>query len=88
MIINITPAGVLESTIMYGIVHGVWLVGKKLGVITYKEVRAERNRIIHRHVKTGHETRLKQCPDDECTSLRSWEPPLALPVRPEIEPEL
>ena len=70
MIINITPAGVIESTIMYGIVHGVWTVAKRLGFAAYKEVRAERNRIIKRHVKAGHESRLKHCPDLVCLSLR------------------
>lgn len=70
MIINITPTGVIESTIMYGIVHGVWLLIKNFTKTAYKEARAERNRIIKRHVKTGHEGRLKHCIDEACLSLR------------------
>jgi hypothetical protein len=70
MIINITPAGVIESTIMYGVVHGIWLLLKKGAHAAYKEARAERNRIIHSHVKTGHEGRLKHCLDEACLSLR------------------
>jgi hypothetical protein len=70
MIINITPAGVIESTLMYGIVHGVWLLLKKIARAGYKELRAERDRIIHNHVKAGHEGRLKHCIDEACISLR------------------
>ena len=33
--------------------------------------RTERNKIIHRHVKTGHDSRLKQCTDFACASLRN-----------------
>ena len=74
MIINITPTGVLESTLMYGIVHGVWLVLKKFTKLAYDEARAERNRIIHSHVKSGHKGRLKHCIDDACASLRKPAP--------------
>lgn len=70
MIINITPTGVIESTLMYGIVHGIWLLAKRVTKAAYKEVRLERNRIIHNHVKTGHEGRLKHCIDEACLSLR------------------
>lgn len=34
------------------------------------ELRKERNRIIHKHVKTGHLGRLKHCADRDCFSLR------------------
>jgi hypothetical protein len=70
MIINITPAGVVESTIMYGVVHTFWMLIKKLGGFTYKEVRIERNKIIGHHVKAGHKSRLKHCPDLICLKLR------------------
>lgn len=80
MIINITPTGVIESTVMYGIVHGIWIVGKRLGAAAYKEARAERNRIIHNHVKTGHEGRLKHCIDEACLSLRK-------PIHQQQEPQ-
>lgn len=70
MIINVTPTGVLESTIMYGIVHAIWSGVKIVFKIGIKEARAERNRIIKRHVKGGHEDRLKHCIDEGCFSLR------------------
>lgn len=70
MIINITPAGVIESTIMYGVVHGIWLIIKRGAKEAYREARKERNRIIRHHVKTGHEGRLKHCIDEACLSLR------------------
>lgn len=81
MIINITPAGVIESTLMYGIVHGVWLLLKKIGKTAYKEVRAERDRIIHNHVKSGHEGRLKHCIDEACLSLRKPVPAQQEPIQ-------
>lgn len=70
MIINITPTGVLESTIMYGVVHAIWKGIKWCASAAYREARKERNRIIHNHVKTGHEGRLKHCIDEACLSLR------------------
>lgn len=70
MIINVTPTGVVESTIMYGIVHAIWSGVKIVFKLGVKEVRAERNRIIHNHVKAGHEGRLKHCIDEACLSLR------------------
>lgn len=85
MIINITATGVIESTIMYGVVHGIWLgikwfIGRAEKELK-KEVRRERNRIIHSHVKTGHGGRLKHCVDEACLSLRrrAQEPATELP---------
>ena len=74
MIINITPAGVIESTLMYGIVHGVWLIIKRLGKEAYREARIERDKIIHAHVKAGHKSRLKHCVDDACINLQTLGP--------------
>jgi hypothetical protein len=82
MIINITAATVVESTLMYGIVHGIWLLIKNAAKTAYKEARRERNRIIRAHVKAGHESRLKHCIDDACLTLRK-----PVPVR-QTEPEL
>lgn len=66
----LTTNTIIESTITYGIVHVIWvglhLVSKKI----YAETRKERNRIIHNHVETGHQGRLKHCLDEACTSLR------------------
>lgn len=81
MIINITAATVIESTIMYGLVHGIWLLIKNAAKTAYKEARRERNRIIRAHVKAGHESRLKHCVDEACFSLRT-------PVPAQVEPEL
>lgn len=90
MSINITPVGVIESTIMYGIVHAIWLAIKwfagRLKKEAKKAARRERNRIIHRHVKTGHEGRLKHCDDNDCTNLRSSAPPLT--QAEQVPPEL
>lgn len=74
MIINITPAGIIESTIMYGVVHGIWLLLKGGAKSAYREARRERNKIIKRHVKAGHESRLKHCVDELCFSLRKPAP--------------
>lgn len=70
---NITPLNVLESTLMYGIVHSIWKILKYLFNKAEKETRAERNRIIQRHVKAGHKGRLKECLDEACLSLRTPE---------------
>lgn len=71
MVINITPINVIESTIMYGIVHGIWVILKMVYRKLEREARSERNRIIKRHVKAGHGDRLKLCPDPDCLSLRN-----------------
>lgn len=55
---------------MYGVVHGIWSGFKWAFRRLEKEVRAERDRIIHNHVKAGHEGRLKHCIDEACISLR------------------
>jgi hypothetical protein len=81
MTINITPVGVIESTLMYGIVHAIWIVIKWFGKRLEKEVRQERNQIIKTHVKTGHEGRLKHCVDEACISLRR---PVQSPVPPQV----
>jgi hypothetical protein len=89
MIINITPAGVIESTVMYGVVHGIWLGIKwfihRAEKELKKEMRRERNRIIHNHVKTGHEGRLKHCVDEACLKLRR--PVQPLPEQPGLHTE-
>lgn len=78
MIINIPPHIILESTVIYGIVHLIWYCIKTifnwLQHELREEVRQERNRIINRHVKTGHDSRLKHCLDSECSSLQNLEP--------------
>lgn len=70
MIINLSATAIVEAILMYGIVHGAWVVLRKVGLLAYKEARAERNKIIHNHVKTGHKDRLKLCLDEACISLR------------------
>lgn len=76
MIINITPTGVVESTIMYGVVHAIWSGAKIIFRQAEKEMRLERNRIIHRHVKSGHKGHPLHCFDDVCLSLRKPGQPL------------
>lgn len=71
MIINISAATVIESTLMYGIVHGIWLLIRKVSKEAYKRARTQRDHIIRMHVKGGHEGRLKHCVDDACASLRT-----------------
>lgn len=78
----ITPEAIVEQTLMYSIVHGIIMfiihILKKLR----KEVRKQRNHIIERHVKAGHEGRLKHCVDIHCASLQSQQPvPLVQPVQ-------
>jgi hypothetical protein len=69
------------------------IVGTELVFILYipkrmvsqldREFRKERNRIIHRHVKSGHSDRLKQCADQDCSSLRR-QGPQQLGYQPEM----
>jgi hypothetical protein len=73
MIINLTAGGVLESTIMYGVVHGIWVGIRWITNRSAAELRRERNRIIHHHVKNGHDDRLKHCKADACIKLRKSE---------------
>jgi hypothetical protein len=87
MVINITPGGVIESTIMYGVVHGIWQIIKKMSRAALVEARRERNRIIHMHVKTGHEGRLKHCVDEACASLRKPAPVQHLELPEELHTE-
>jgi hypothetical protein len=61
---------------MYGIVHGIWSCSKIVMKKLESEARKERNRIIHKHVKTGHWGRLKHCLDVDCSSLQSSLPEL------------
>lgn len=70
---NITPLGVIESTLMYGIVHTIWKIIKYFANRLERETRAERNRIIQWHVKGGHNGRLKSCTDPQCLRLRTPE---------------
>lgn len=55
---------------MYGIVHTIWKIIKFAVNNLEKETRAERDRIIHRHVKAGHKGRLKNCLDETCLRLQ------------------
>lgn len=81
MVVNITPGAIIESTIIYGIVHGIWTCIKICLKKVEDEARRERNRIIRHHVKTGHNRRFKHCLDGECSSLRN----LGLPGQPELQ---
>lgn len=88
MVLNITTTGIVESTIIFGIVHTIWLVIKYVAKVVWKlvvdEVRRERNRIIKHHVKAGHDSPLKHCMDVACASLRSPQPVQPLVVQPEV----
>lgn len=91
MTINITPTGVLENAIMFGLVHGIWWVIKLVSDKGKKELRKElrkfkrelrkrRNEIIDNHVKADHEGRLKDCVDEACISLRKPGLPQSVPL--------
>jgi hypothetical protein len=71
MVVNITPGAIIESTIIYGIVHGIWSCIKVCLKKAEDEARRERNRIIKHHVKTGHSSRFKHCLDGNCSSLQN-----------------
>lgn len=60
--INITGTGVVESTIVYGIVHSIW-TGIKWGL---KHLETEAGQVIHAHVKNNHRVRFKHCFEDSC----------------------
>lgn len=75
----LTTTTLIESTVTYGIVHGIWVGIKILGRRGMSEMRKERNRIIHNHVKTGHGGRLKHCLDEACASLRNPASPQPVP---------
>lgn len=95
MIINITPANVIEQVVMYGVVHGVWELVSFLRRRAKKEIRhirrahrQHRNAIIKNHVKAAHEGRLKHCIDEACASLRNQKPGQLVPVEQELHKEL
>jgi hypothetical protein len=71
MVINLAPESIIESTIIYGLAHGIWSCIKIALKKVEDEVRVERNRIIKHHVKTGHVSRFKHCLDGECSSLQN-----------------
>lgn len=76
----LTTTTIIESTITYGIVHGIWVGMRWVAKHTFSELRKERNHIIRNHVKADHEGRLKNCLDEACASLRK-------PVLPqEVQP--
>lgn len=60
--INITATGVIESSIVYGIVHAIWTCIKW----GFKHLETESGRIIQAHVKNGHKARFKHCFEDDC----------------------
>jgi hypothetical protein len=76
----ITPTTIFEATIMYGIVHLIGEVTKRVVKKGVSEVRKERNRIIRNHVKADHEGRLKHCIDEACASLRKPAQPQPAPL--------
>lgn len=65
--ISITAGGVIESTIIYGIVHGIWVIIKWL----IKQVEHKTAEEIRAHVKNGHNTRFKYCLEGSCAKLQT-----------------
>jgi hypothetical protein len=56
--INLTLQEVMTATVLYGIVHGIWVVARHL--------ETETGRIIKSHVKSGHKAHFKECKEDSC----------------------
>lgn len=65
MNVHISASEVITGMLLYGIIHGTY---KILGYFR-KQLQSEAGRIIHQHIKDGHETRLKRCVTDECIKL-------------------
>jgi hypothetical protein len=69
MTINITLTEIITSLLLYGIVHGIWVVMRYL----VNQLETETGRIIHTHVREGHSDRFKQCLTGDCaTRLGTW----------------
>lgn len=64
--ITITTGQVIESTIMFGIIHAIWAC-IKWGL---KHLETDTGRIIDKHVKDGHHQRLTHCFEAGCIKLR------------------
>lgn len=60
--ISITTAGIIESTIIYGIVHTIWMFINK----ALKHLETDAGQIITIHVKDGHHARLSKCIKEGC----------------------
>jgi hypothetical protein len=63
--LDITIRLIIESTILYGIVHGNW----KLIKWSIKYLQTDSVKIINQHVKDGHNSRLKHCVKNSCFIL-------------------
>lgn len=62
---NITLAEVVTTTVMFGIVHGIWTT-VKWGL---RQLKTDTGKIIDKHVKEGHKNPLKHCFVKDCIRL-------------------
>jgi hypothetical protein len=69
MVITLTPTSIINSTILFGIIHLIYWSVKRFSVYALKEIGEERAKIIRRHKKDGHESRLKYCDHPDCEGL-------------------
>lgn len=73
--INITIPTIIESTIMYGIVHGIWIVIKKVYASAEDKARVERKR-LHKHIRvhreSDHKGHFATCRHPECVPIRHF----------------
>lgn len=67
------PVPSLEQIIVGTELVFILYIPKRVVTKLDDEFRLQRNRIIDRHVKTEHNTRLKHCADLACASLRTKE---------------
>lgn len=65
MNVHITASEIVTGMLLYGIIHGAY---KILGYFR-KQLQTEAGRIIHQHIKDGHNSRLKHCVEASCATL-------------------
>jgi hypothetical protein len=56
--IHLTANEIATATILYGIVHGIWMI--------IRHLETQTGRIIKAHVKNGHRSRFEQCGEESC----------------------
>jgi hypothetical protein len=76
---------VVGSTVLYFIVRIIAWALKQSGLRFQKELRNQRDFIIHMHIKDGHGGRLKDCRHVACLSLRM---PVPVPLLVQESTEL
>lgn len=69
MNVHISASEVITGMLLYGIIHGTY---KILGYFR-KQLQTEAGRIIHQHIKDGHDSRLKHCVEASCATLGTLE---------------